>query len=81
MFWQRAVGSTVSSMVTSASQVETLPFTSVTVSVIVFTPTSEQSKFWDVFPPSMVTEATPQLSVEPPSISAERIVKSPFASS
>ena len=80
MFWQSAVGSTVSSTVTSAVQVETLPFTSVTVSRIVFTPTLEQSKSWLVFPPSMVTEATPQLSVDPPSILADVNVNSPLAS-
>ena len=81
MSWQRAVGSTVSSMVTSASQVETLPFASVTVRVTVTTPTSEQSKSCEVFPPSIVIVVAPQLSEEPLSISAAKMVKSPLASS
>ncbi len=80
MFWQTAVGSTLSSTVTVASQVETFPFTSVTVSVTVFVPTWEQSKSCVVFPPSIVHEAIPQLSIEPPSISIELMVTSPLAS-
>ena len=69
MFWQSAVGSTVSSTVTSAVQVETLPFTSVTVSITVFAPTFEQSKLRVVAPPSKVMLAIPQLSVLALSIS------------
>ncbi len=77
---QEAVGFTLSSTVTEASHVDTFPLTSVTVSVTVFTPTCEQSKSKSSCPESTVTEATSQLSEEPPSISAEVIVKSPFPS-
>ena len=76
MFWQSAVGSTLSSIVTSAVQTEVFPFESVTVSVTVLTPRSSQSKVDGLG--ASVTE--PQLSVEPPSTSADTIVAFPVAS-
>ena len=81
MSWQRAVASILSSIVTSAVQVETLPFTSVTVRVTVVVPTSEQSKFNVLAPPSNVILAIPQLSVLPLSISMFDTEAFPEASS
>src|SRR5690606_5375684 len=63
---QLATGGTLSSTVTMVVQVEVFPFTSITVRVTVFGPTSLQSK--SVI--SMLVLATPQLSVLPFSISA-----------
>ena len=70
----------LSSIVTSAVQVETLPFTSVTVNVTVVVPTSEQSKFNVLAPPSKVMDAIPQLSTLPLSISTVETEAFPVAS-
>ncbi|SRX75318.1 hypothetical protein AEQU3_02312 [Aequorivita antarctica] len=74
---QLATGATLSSTVTTVVQVELLPFTSVTVRVTVFGPTSAQVKS-DI---SIVVVATPQLSVLPFSISATVMLAIPFISS
>ena len=67
---------TLSSTVTVALQVETLPFTSVTVSVTVFAPISEQvNAFGDT-----TRDATAQLSELPLSTSVAEIVAFPEAS-
>ena len=76
MFWQLAVGATLSSTVTTAVQVETLPLLSVTVSTTLFAPTLEQSKVVM----SILVEAIPQASFEPPSTSAGVMVALPLAS-
>jgi hypothetical protein len=76
MFWQIAVGSTLSWTVTVARHVETFPFTSVTVSVTVFAPTLEQLNVFG----ETDNEAIPQLSVEPPSTSIASIDVFPLAS-
>ena len=73
---QVIAGFSVSSTVTIASHVATLPSLSVTVKVTVFGPTIEQSKAVI----EAAKEAIPQLSVEPPSISAATIVALPAAS-
>src|SRR6056297_3136766 len=77
MSWQMAIGSTLSSTVTVAEQVEAFPLTSVTVSVTAFAPTSEQSKSETSRP----KEAIPQLSEEPLSISSAATEALPIASS
>ncbi len=66
----------LSSMVTFAVHVDTFPFASVTVSVTVLRPKSEQSKD----PGFAVSVTDPQLSVEPPSISAATMLAFPLAS-
>src|SRR5690554_1101755 len=73
---QFANGARLSSTVTTVVQVETFPFTSVTVKVIVFGPTSEQSKVFL----SIVIVATPQLSELPLSISDTVMLELPLAS-
>ena len=74
---QLATGGTLSSTVTTAVQVETLPLLSVTVRITLFAPTLEQSNVET----SIVVLAIPQASAEPPSTSAGVIVTFPFASS
>src|SRR5690606_15309562 len=74
---QFAMGATLSSTVTIVVQVETLPFTSLTVKVTVFGPTSAQVKAVM----SIEVLAIPQASVLPLSISATVILASPLASS
>ena len=73
---QIIAGFSVSTTVTIASHVATLPSLSVTVNVTVLAPVIEQSN--DVI--EAAKEAIPQLSVEPPSISAATIVALPAAS-
>ena len=75
MSWQIAEGSTLSSTVTVEVHVDTFPFTSVTVSVTVFAPTSEQSKLVS----SSTRLAIAQLSEEPLSISKAVIEAVPSA--
>ena len=65
--------STISILLT---HVETLPLTSVTVNVTFWKPISAHVKELG----EALREAIPQLSVEPASIIAPVIVKSPFAS-
>ena len=67
------MGPIVSVTVTSAVQVPSLPLLSVTVSVVVLIPMSEQSKSAMVPLP----EARLQLSVEPPSITAAAMLTFP----
>ena len=76
LFGQLIAGSTLSSTVTVAVQLELLPLLSVTVSVTVLAPTSEQVK------PEVLTVlvSMPQASVEPPSTSAAVMVAEPLAS-
>jgi hypothetical protein len=69
-------GAVLSITVTTAEQVETFPFTSVTVRIMLLAPTSEQLKF--VCDKTMVS--IPQLSVEPLSICVELIIAFPVAS-
>ena len=64
----------VSSVATSAVQVEIFPFTSVTVSVMMFEPTTVQSNVLL----SIVTVATPQLSNEPLLMSAAVMLACPL---
>src|SRR5690606_4825260 len=73
---QAIVGAMLSSTVTIVVQVETLPFTSVTVKVTVFGPTSEQVKSVT----SIEVLAIPQASVLPFSISATVMLAFPLAS-
>src|SRR5690606_21389470 len=77
MFWQTAVGATLSSTVTTVVQVLEFPLTSVTVSVTVFEPTSAQVKSVT----SMLVLAIAQLSALPLSTSAAVILAIPLASS
>src|SRR5690606_36120346 len=72
-----ATGATLSSTVTIVIQVEVFPFTSITVNVTVFGPTSAQVKSVT----SIEVLAIPQASVEPPSTSAAVMEALPFASS
>ena len=74
--WQRAVGGVLSSTVTSAVQVETFPFASVTVNVTVVTPVFEQSNEVGVTERLLML----QLSVLLLSKSAAIIAASPLAS-
>ena len=76
MFWHTAIGATLSSTVTTAVQLEVLPLASVTVSTTLLAPTLEQSKLET----SMVVEAIPQASLEPPSTSAAVMEALPLAS-
>ena len=76
-FWQATTGAVTSSTVTMAVQLLLFPFTSVTVSTTMFSPTLLQSKVTI----SMEISATPQLSLLPPSTSAAVIEALPFASS
>jgi len=71
-----AVGATLSSIVTIVVQVLEFPFTSVTVNVTVFGPTSAHVKVLG----ETANEAIPQLSVLPLSISAGVILAFPVAS-
>ena len=68
--WHNAIGATLSSTVTIASQSAELPSSSITVKVTIFAPTSDIS--------NSVSEAdkirSPQKSVLPPSISDATIV-------
>jgi len=64
--WQTAVGGVISWTVTIATQVFTLPLLSVTVRVTLFAPTSAQVNALG----EAVSEAMPQASFEPLSISA-----------
>src|SRR5688500_8959496 len=76
MFWQIAVGATLSSTVTVAVQVEVFPLTSVTVKVTVFGPTLAQVKL-------VISKARlwiPHASLLPLSICAAVIVALPDAS-
>ena len=75
--WQIAVGATLSSTVTVAVHVLELPFTSVTVKVTVFGPTSAQVNELGL----TESDAIPQASVEPPSTSAAVMDALPVASS
>ena len=61
MSWQTAVGLILSSTVTVAEQVEVFPFTSVTVRVTEFAPTSEQVNAFG----ETTNDATAQLSELP----------------
>jgi len=61
IFWQTATGGVTSLTVTTAVQVDTFPFTSVTVSVTVFAPTLEQLNVVG----ETLTNAIPQLSKLP----------------
>ena len=61
MFWQRADGLTLSSMVAEVEQVEVLPLLSVTVRVTELMPTLEQSKFAG----ATLRLLMPQASAEP----------------
>ena len=74
-----AVGATTSTTVTIANPVLTLPFTSVTVSVTAFTPTSLQLKLFG----STLVDATPHASLLPASTPdpSAGIATLPFASS
>src|SRR5690606_29622868 len=76
MFWHTATGAMLSSTKILEVQDELFPFTSVTVKVTVFGPTSAQVKV------SGLTEilAIPQLSVLPPSIKAGSKTAWPLAS-
>ena len=76
MFWQMAVGSTVSSIVTAAVQLSVLPLGSVAVRVTVFAPAFEQLNESGV-----AVRTTEQLSFEPLSTSFAVIVAFPVASS
>jgi len=67
------VGAALSTTVTVATQVETLPVASVTVSVTLLSPTSVQSNALSL----ITVDVTPQLSVLPPSTSAATIVTLP----
>ena len=69
-FWQLATGATLSCTATVAVQVLVLPFTSVTVSTVVFAPTSLQANVLALMP----TLATPQASLEP-SLMAPAVVE------
>ncbi len=76
MSWHKAVGGMLSSTSTFAVHVEMFPFTSVTVSVTEFEPTSPQ-----VNPDGTIAMlSTAQLSAEPLSISAATIEAFPVAS-
>jgi hypothetical protein len=70
----------LSSIVTVASQVDVLPFASVTVRVTVWAPTLLQSNVWSA-PPPIVSVTAPQLSLLPLSICAAVMVTVPVASS
>ncbi len=59
--WQRAVGTTLSSIVIWAVQLSVLPLTSVTVRVTICVPTSSQSKTF----PLRVKSPRPQASSDP----------------
>ena len=72
-----AVGATVSTTVTTAVSVLTLPFTSVTVNVTVLFPTLAQLKLLG----ATLNDAIPQLSLLPASTSPNVIDVLPFASS
>src|SRR5438105_6652260 len=73
MFWQTATGLTLSSTVTVAVQVCSLPFTSVTVRVTGLGPTLAQVKVLGV----TLIEAMPQASVEPLLIWAAEMIALP----
>lgn len=73
--WQIATGGVMSFTVTVAVQVETFPFTSVTVNVTVFAPTFEQEKLFG----DTLIEAIPQLSELPLLTWAAVIVAAPEA--
>ena len=75
MFWQTAVGAMLSCTVTVALQVDTLPFTSVTVRVTVFVPMLAQEKLLGL----TVTDWMPQLSVLPLLICAAVMLAVPLA--
>ena len=75
-FWAIATGTTLSSTVTFALAVDTLPLLSVTVKVTVFVPTSEQTKsVW-----LKASVAIPQLSYDELLIIATVIRPCPLAS-
>ena len=76
MFWHTAVGLVVSTTVTMAVHVELFAFASVTVNVTLFVPISAQVN--DVM--LGVKLDTPQLSLEPPSISDPVMVAFPAPS-
>ena len=69
------IGARLSSTVTTASQVDTLLFTSVTVRTTAFGPTSEQTKSVC----DNTTEAIPQASDEPLSTAAAVVEPLPVA--
>ncbi len=77
MSWQNTFGATLFSTVTVAVHVDTFPFTSVTVSVTVFAPSSAQVNVLG----STTIEAIAQLSELPPSTSVAVIEAFPVASS
>ena len=74
--WQFAVGAILSSTVTTAEHVLTFPFTSVTVRITVFGPTSVHVKVES--DTSML--AMPQLSNQPLLIDKADVLALPFAS-
>ena len=76
MFWHIAVGAIVSAIVTTAIQLEVLPFTSVTVKVTLLGPTSEQLNTAG----EELNPAIPQLSLDPPSISPAKTIAVPVPS-